>query len=263
MNAREILKSAVYNLADMLYGREGVPRVISGEPYRFPAKWCRYFPNVYEPYKFSFLQEHCKPGQDALDIGAHIGLFSVLMARRIGKGGRLYCFEPTKETREVLATILLLNGVQDIAFIRSEAVTAESGSATFFNSDDPASNTNSLLAHSEGTHRTSVATTTVDEFVDSHGLKPTVIKIDAEGSELDIIKGARRTILRQRPAIAMELHGSILASSGSSLQELWDTLESLGMLVFRGGQAVNRTWFVSQRKPIEVQILPDDRKPSP
>src|SRR5438876_1042115 len=95
-------KSVAYGALNVCSGGRGLHRVIGGEGVRFPAPWFRYYQEDYEPATFSFLRAYCTPGSAVLDIGAHIGLFSVVMARLVGPSGRVFSFEPSQVSRRVL-----------------------------------------------------------------------------------------------------------------------------------------------------------------
>src|SRR5687767_16024020 len=102
MIAKELARATLYGGLDLMTAGRGVSRVICGERIRLPARWCRWYPAGYEPHTFGFLRAHCGQGQTALDIGAHLGLFSIVMARRVGPQGKVYSFEPTASTRGIL-----------------------------------------------------------------------------------------------------------------------------------------------------------------
>src|SRR3712207_5734051 len=119
---KSLTKSVVYGALDISTSRRGIKRTIGGEEIRFPARWFRYYEADYEPETFSFLRANLKEGQTALDIGAHIGLFSVVMARLVGASGHVFSFEPTPLTNEVLKETVRLNRCEEIVEVRGEAV---------------------------------------------------------------------------------------------------------------------------------------------
>ena len=81
---KPLIKTVSYKALDLVMGGRGVRRLIGGEPFRFRARWSRYYSADYEPATFGFLREHCRPGDTVLDIGAHIGLFTVFLSRLVG-----------------------------------------------------------------------------------------------------------------------------------------------------------------------------------
>src|SRR3712207_1541891 len=108
------IKSATYQTLDYLTLGRGVKRKVGGEIIRFPARWFRYYQADYESETFEFLRAQCRKNSTVFDLGAHIGLFSVVMARCVGPNGRVYSFEPTSLSREVLRQTVRLNGCEDI-----------------------------------------------------------------------------------------------------------------------------------------------------
>src|SRR5438067_2438972 len=138
-----LAKRAAYRALDLCTAGRGVPRRIGGEVVRFPARWCRYYEAAYEPETFRFLAAQCRPGSTVLDIGAHLGLFTVIMARRVGPGGRVLSFEPTPSTRAALSETVRLNGFRDRVQVRGEAVAGTVGQAAFYCTGDDISNANS------------------------------------------------------------------------------------------------------------------------
>jgi len=254
---RSLSKSVVYGTLDRLTGGRGISRVIGGERVRFPARWSRYYESDYEPVTFDFLRRHCREGNTVLDIGAHIGLFSVLIARLVGASGRVFSFEPTPLTREVLRETIEINGCGDIVEVRAEAVSKTSGTATFFDTGDTVSNANSLVQTERHANGVSVETVTVDSFASDRDLFINCLKIDVEGAELDVLLGCERTMATQRPAMSLALHPMAMRQAGATLDQIWDVLREYRMAVTYLHRPVDRAWFVEQEDLFDVQCLPE------
>jgi FkbM family methyltransferase len=252
-----IAKALVYGAVEVVTGGRGVPRRIGGEIIRFPARWSRYYESDYEPETFRFLRAHCRSGGNVLDIGAHIGLFSVLTARLVAPTGHVFSFEPTQGTREVLARTVRLNGLADRIEVHGEAVTRNSGTATFFETGDPGSNANSLVASTERhRHGVHVETTSIDDFVSARSISVHCVKIDVEGNELAVLQGGERTLRQQRPAMALALHPRAIDAAGGSLEAIWSLLEDVGMAIETGGRPIDRDAFCAREELFDVQCLP-------
>src|SRR5205814_2322831 len=86
----------------------------------------------------------CREGSTVVDMGAHIGLYTVLMSRYVGSGGRVVALEPTPSTRQVLDRTLSLNFCSNVE-VRTEAAWKSGGDAVLWDSLDPASNRNGLF----------------------------------------------------------------------------------------------------------------------
>lgn len=249
------IKEAAYKALDLATLGRGVSRQIGGDAIRFPARFSRYYEADYEPETFRFFRENVRPGNTVLDIGAHIGLFSVVTARLVGKSGKVYAFEPTKFTRSVLSEVVGLNGVADIVEVRPEAVAEKRGVTTFFDTGDAISNANSLVKTFRSKEGVEVPVTTVDEFVKDKGLKVDCLKIDVEGVELDLLKGARETIMSMRPAMRLGLHPPAIRDNGQDLEDIWSILEEYRLRPEMNRKVVEREWFCSQPELFDVDLV--------
>src|SRR6185503_6199401 len=186
----QVAKDLAYKILDIMTFGSGVPRTISGEAIRFPARWSRYYEADYEPETFRFFRENVKKGDTVLDIGGHIGLFAVVAARLAGPTGKVFSFEPTPYTRGVMKKVIDLNNCSEMIEIREEAISSQSGSAVFFDTGDTISNANSLVKTERSKQEIPVTLVSVDEFASEHRLNVDCMKIDVEGAELDVLKGA-------------------------------------------------------------------------
>ena len=163
-----------------------------------------------------------RPGDVVLDIGAHFGYFTLLFSELVGGKGRVVAFEPTP------STFGLLKGNID----RYKNVVAENmalgskvGEAALCDHGLKYCAWNSLAEESrlgvlppEVTQtRVSVGLTTVDDFVKQHGLKPGLIKIDAENFEAEVMVGAEQTICSHAPSVIMETGSAAALKAGSFL----------------------------------------------
>ncbi len=251
-----IIKEIAYKVLEITTGGRGVARMVDDRPIRFPARWSRYYSSEYDPATFEFLEKNLKEGDTVLDIGAHIGLFSVAMASMVGDEGRVFCFEPTPLTREVLSKVIALNGCAGNVEVRGEAVSARSGSTLFYETDVDVSNANSLVKTEIGKKPIEVAMTSVDEFAKERGLTINCLKIDVEGAEMDVLTGARDTFLNQRPVARLGLHPQFIVQNGQSLDDIWRILAEYKLQVLFDGKPVEKEWFCSQSDLFDVNLIP-------
>lgn len=233
-------------------------RSINGTTVRFPARWSRYYPRSYEPEKARFLRKHSRPGTLAVDVGAHIGLFSVEMARRVGPGGQVVSFEPNSQTRAVLEQVLDLNGLADRVAVREEAVAAHAASAAFYGA--AGSNSSSLFPSDDtpdGAHqRGAVSIVALDQVLSGSELPLSCLKIDAEGAETAVLQGARELLQAHRPAVAIEVHPAALRRAGSSVGEALDCLQDLDLSLELHGAPVDREELEGRPESFELEAVP-------
>ena len=199
-------------------------REICGECVRFPARWRRCYATDYEPRTFAFLRAHCERGETVIDLGAHLGVFTVVMARLVGPNGRVFSFEPTRQTRPALEETVRLNGCDAIVEVHGEAVAGATGMAVFYDTGDLVSNANSLVHTGRSRQGLKVPTIRLDDFVAERRISVACLKIDVEGAELELLRGARQTFLTCRPAAALSLHPVPIRAAGGSLAEIWELL---------------------------------------
>jgi FkbM family methyltransferase len=149
------------------------------------------------------------------------------MARQVGRSGRVLSFEPTPDTRQALERIVSCNRLDSIVVIRPEAVAGTVGYESLHAVPTPTCNANSLVAQPGATETIRVRTVSIDSVVGDQ--EPiSCLKIDAEGAEVEVLEGARATVMRCRPAIALDVHPRGLSLAGHSLSRLWLLLAELG-----------------------------------
>ncbi len=149
-------------------------------------------------------------GEVVYDVGAHAGFFAVLAQREAGALGRVVAFEANPDVAERLRRNLELNRGA-VARVVARPVADESGAVVLVPGPAPQEDS---LRPSPSKMRTDarrrsleLEAVTLDEIVDAGERLPDVIKIDVEGAELAVLRGARETIVSARPRIVCELHG--------------------------------------------------------
>src|SRR5262249_41973037 len=149
-----------------------------------------------------------------LDVGANVGSYTLLFAMWAGAAGRVFAFEPAPEAREGLRMHVALNGLADRTEIVPVAASSAVGTARFH--VDGSSGANAIAAAGQRGDAASidVETTTIDAFCERRRLRPDVIKIDVEGAELDVLRGARRVLRQPGLQAFLEFHPSVWASRG-------------------------------------------------
>jgi FkbM family methyltransferase len=240
----------------MVYSPKGMPISINNYSFRFIPTYYRYFPKDYEQSNFRFFAQHLKEGMTCIDIGAHFGLMSILFAKYFGC--TVYSFEPTPFTINILKKHIEFNNVQDKIEIIPKAVSSKEGVCTFYINDIQGANSNSLIDYNQGTqHRTpyKVQLTSIDNFL--AGKKIDFIKIDAEGEELEVLKGGIQTIKKYRPKMLLALHPPAIAVRGQTLKQIWDLLLDYNYSVASESHNLNEKTFCSNNDLFDVYLIPN------
>ncbi|MCX7425498.1 MAG: FkbM family methyltransferase [Planctomycetia bacterium] len=253
------MKTMVYGALDVATIGRGIPRKIGGEKFRFPVRWSRCYPPDYKPDILAAIRAHCEAGQTVLDVGAYLGLFTVAMARRVGPTGGVFSFEPADHARAILEETLRLNRCDRIVTVCREAVSAVTTPvARFYDTGDPLSEGNGLIRTAPDCATTVVPTVSVDDFVARRRLGVPFLRIDVGGSELDVLRGARRTLLSCRPAVALSVYPHVPSRGEIALAEIWDLLATCHMTVLRRNRRLGREEFLQNTTPLDVELIPKD-----
>lgn len=256
------LKKIYYTLLSFVTLGKGVGVTINGFRLKLPAKYYRFFPKDYEKSSFDFFRKHLKRGATTIDIGAHIGLYSVLFARLTG--GKVYSFEPTPSTVDVLKETVEINKCEDKITIIPDAVSERPGKSIFFTSKtEEISTSNSLVDFDlgeayqrEGSYEVNV--TSVDDFISKNNLNVDFMKIDAEGVELEVLKGARNTFLQHRPVSILGIHPFAYSNKEETLSEIWDILKEYKMKIQMNGKAISKQVFCNKEDFVyDIELLPE------
>ncbi len=154
------------------------------------------------------LVEHLRPGMVVYDIGANIGFFSLLAARLVGPSGRVFAFEPEPTLLPRLRENIGRNGFDHITVV-GKAVTATSGEIFFEPTDSHRSPDFGLgrIRQEAACTTITVAGVALDDFVLQHPW-PDVVKCDAEGAEVDILRGATQLLRARRTIFVIETHSA-------------------------------------------------------
>src|ERR1017187_3527792 len=163
-----------------------------------------------------------------VDAGANQGLYSIVIARRLGAKGKVVAFEPAPTQYEKLKRNLRLNSLSNVT-IEQYALGSANGVSEFHERLDHQGSYSSLRAQApDVTARErliSVRVTTLDSYAKSVGLPALCfVKIDAEGGELDILKGSEGVINSARPLVLCEMSRIRTAAWGYRAADTYDWL---------------------------------------
>ena len=177
-----------------------------------------------------------REGSTILDIGAHIGYYTLLFAKRAGAGGRVIAFEPSTATYEKLLENISLNDFDNISTVKA-AASNRSGTATINLAAGYNTGSTSLHFDSGAVGTEQVDTIAIDEYLSRHAIDDVnVVKIDVEGHELQVLEGMRATLAEpanQAPEIFVEVNEKTLESAGTPVEAIFDELAATGYQAYR------------------------------
>lgn len=169
---------------------------------------------VPESQPYTWIRERLKPGDIALDCGANIGLYSVMMATRAGTTGSVHAFEPSPKACSDLSRVLRLNRIHWVVVNNcalsdsgGEAVFREiSGRAVQLGGAHSAALRNPSTPSVSNKNDMEVPTTTLDAYVEQKRIIPRLIRIDVKRRELAVLEGGRKCIEWFKPRLLIDVH---------------------------------------------------------
>ena len=227
---------------------------------------CLYVSGSFEPNEFWFLGTLLRPGMCFVDVGANEGLYSLFAARRVVPGGRVYAFEPSPRERARLENNILINRLANVRVFK-EGLAEQSGAAVLHVADSEHNGQNTLgtFGHQgvECVDNIEISLTTLDSLRDKGEIvRIDVLKMDAEGAEMRILKGAVQVLQRDKPVLLMELFDAALRGQGSNAKEVLDFLRGLGFRILGFQPSSGKPTPVlgaASRSPNIIACHPDGR----
>ncbi len=171
---------------------------------RWASAW--YARGDVEPEAQRRIVETLGPGDVFYDVGANVGFFSLLAARRVGEAGEVWAFEPAPKQARAIRRNARRNRLDNIHVIEA-AVAAAPGEGTLALAEHPggAALLGAAAPPPDAAGTRPVRVVSVDSVVDEGAPPPRLVKIDVEGAELAVVEGMTRTIETHRPWILCEL----------------------------------------------------------
>ncbi|MHA1762930.1 MAG: FkbM family methyltransferase [Promethearchaeota archaeon] len=174
-------------------------KLIAGAP-AGPAKGLSYLLNLSEPKWLEMGKIISSKDDVCIDIGANIGIYSLLFSRH---AKFVYSFEPYPRNLDFFRKMMAINHVKNVK-IYPYGISNKIGKLYFRKGNSIA--TGRLTK--EGDFQ--VNTITLDYFIELTKIEPSIIKIDVEGLEFSVLKGAEDFLKRKKPMILIETHGPMI-----------------------------------------------------
>lgn len=203
-------------------------------------------------------------GASCFDIGANIGIYSVVMAKLVGPGGQVHSFEPVPHILEKFRMNLRLNALKNVA-VQDFALGEKAGHAQMYQVKEGEfrAGTSTLVENDSveamGRARfnlTEVSVSTLDGYVETRGIRAIdFIKIDVEGFELSVLKGGKASIRSFQPPILMEYDPSRHGKEAEGFRSFFDELGYRCFEFFLVGGELILAPFAFDRMPDGRNVL--------
>jgi FkbM family methyltransferase len=185
------------------------------------------YKGYFEVHTYLAMEKLVKKNMIVLDIGANMGAHCLNMAKLVGKKGKVIAFEPMKPVFEKLQKNLDLNKFENVKLEQIALAEKNEIKKIYFNHSYTSKKTKSKKTEQ-------IKLMTLDTYFNKNKIeKVDFIKLDVDGYEYKILKGAKKTLKKFKPIIIMELGKYTLESVGDNIKDLIDYLFSLNYKFYR------------------------------
>ncbi|OIJ89817.1 FkbM family methyltransferase [Streptomyces colonosanans] len=195
-----------------------------------------YLFGVWEPHMTGWLQRRLKPGDTFVDVGANVGIFSVLASGLVGDRGRVVAIEASPVFHQQLVQQARLNGRRNIRAVNA-AVADSHKTLTFVLASSRNMGANSIVPYDGPAESTfEIDAVPLPELLDQCEIENArVIKIDVEGAEGGVVRGLAPMLDKLRPdaEITVEVTPDRMAQLGDSVDELLGIMADAGFHAYR------------------------------
>src|SRR5262245_7605133 len=168
-----------------------------------------------------------RPGDFVVDVGAHVGTFTIPLSRRVGEAGRVASFEGSPNTFALLERNLDANGCGNVDPVH--AVVSSQPGRRFRPAEQP-HGVGATYFEPAGAGA-GVASVRLDDWRSEIGRPVQFLKIDVEGHEAEVLRGARELIRADRPIVLLEVSRGQLRRYGSGFRDLDRLLEGYDIFI--------------------------------
>jgi FkbM family methyltransferase len=207
----------------------GVIRCVIGDGLNFDARmsddgsWVDLFFLQYEPPSLApILEAFLESGSTFVDVGANVGIYTAWASRCVGGSGRVFAFEPVPATRGYLEHVVAINALANVRVV-PKALGAGPGSVSLWVVPHASGLTSAIApADASSAQHFSVPMSTLDnELCTAGGSPPALVKIDVEGYEMAVLRGAVRTLAAgDGPAVVFETQHDLFVRAGERFADL-------------------------------------------
>lgn len=197
-----------------------------------------FYTGTYEAGTLKFIKEHLSEGQNYIDVGANIGLMTLYASRIVGVSGNVVSIEPNPETMSILIENVNQNNCTNVHFVK-DAVGSELGEAMIYPNWNINRGGASLINRSNSQNGYNVTVKTLSNILAEKKIIPNMIKIDVEGFELEVLKGAKDLFKQEiKPILILEVSKERTTSGGDfeAIHSFLSSLEGYKFFKTRGSK---------------------------
>jgi FkbM family methyltransferase len=187
-----------------------------------------FLEGVWDPSLTDFIEKTLGPDDVFIDVGAHVGYFSLLAARRVGPTGTVLSIEPNPLALGQLEQNIRRSSLANICVEHIACGESQQVVQLYLHTASNTSMASLSTANATGGATVEVPCISLDQLFKERSLaRANLVKIDVEGAELQVLRGMRGIMTEMRPVIVLEVEPHLLMGCGTSVQEVLALLEEL------------------------------------
>ncbi|MBU3699609.1 MAG: FkbM family methyltransferase [Candidatus Kapabacteria bacterium] len=188
----------------------------------------------YELPTIRFIRQRLQANAVCIDVGAQMGYLTLAMATAAGRATTVHSFEPEDVNAKRFLENMTLNNLSNVHLHRC-AVSNVDGTLRLYLSKDMNAGTHSTVYNPDNvsTDFIEIPSTTLDSFSTTHGLqRMDLVKIDVEGAEFDVLRGAETVLRTLRPCVILELSDALQKAHGTTCRQIKQHMADRGYSAF-------------------------------
>jgi len=191
---------------------------------------------------FSICIEKCRDKSIFLDVGAHIGLYSLPVSQILKSSGKVIAFEPSSSNYEYLVKHIKYNRIKNIFPHKLVIGKTNIDQVVFYEHSVSSSPLGGIIKRTKNSSDNFLVTkkpqVSLDSFCKKNELIPDVIKIDVEGSELNVLEGAKNILTKYKPIIFLSVHPEHLKILGQETIQLNNLLNEHNYKIYYSNETI-------------------------
>ncbi len=205
----------------------------------------------WEEFEASLFEKNIHLGDTVIDIGAHIGYYTLIAAKKVGPTGKVYAFEPLLKNFKLLKKNVQVNGYINVIAV-NKAVSNRNGTSKLFLSREDNFGDQRIYDPEGNRSSITIGTVRLDSYFKNKDQKINMIKMDIQGAEVKALTGAQ-AILRKNNHLKLftEFWPKGLRQCGSSGQQYLDLLRKYNFKLFEINSGLKKVSVLSVQKVLK------------
>jgi FkbM family methyltransferase len=226
---KHVLRKAFRFSYYTVYGKRGKSILINNEPHTVSAHVARGINSTIDEVPLKLLTNLAQKADTVFDVGANVGVISVMLARKMKPGSVIHAFEPAPISYKYMADSARVQQGKARIIPHNYAISNGNGKLHFTNDNHSCTN---HISDGPGLNTIAVEAVTLDWFCDTNKLAPQVIKVDVEGAEYWALEGMLQVLKHNNVQVLMEIHQGFLMDHKIDGAMFANVINGIGYKVF-------------------------------